>query len=333
MDAERHGVPLDSPCPNCGLAEGKKLDLQALETMAHKYFVWGSLRRFDYGMAPRIQFNQHQKTSIEVAPWLLPDVKLFELLLGVGFFAYGPRLWMVGEVEPLKALQNADTRGAIIERILREYPTINLTPEHLFYRVRVNPMSPAENLEYDSPPSAFLGKGRIDSKDLPVLYGSPDLELCLHECRVTAEDELYVATLAANDTLRLLDLSVILEEQPPVTEFESLDMAVHMLFLAGKHAYDITREIATAASARGFSGLVFPSYFTYLRRGNMPFQTVFGISHRRIPQFRAYEQTRPVQNLAIFGRPLRDRLVSARSIDRVILRSIGYDIHFGPVFK
>ncbi|MGA3238256.1 MAG: RES family NAD+ phosphorylase [Bryobacteraceae bacterium] len=179
-----------------------------------------------------------------MSPWLLPDLKLFERLLGVGFFEYGPRLWMVGEVAPLKALQDSDQRRAVIDRIIREYPTVSLTPEHLFYRLRVNPRAGATLSEYDSPPSELLGRGRLDSTDFPVLYGSPDLELCLHECRVTAEDELYAATLAANATLRLLDLSVILEEQLPITEFESLDMAVHMLFLAGKHAYGITREVA-----------------------------------------------------------------------------------------
>ncbi len=59
---------------------------------------------------PRVQFNEHQHTSIDVAPWLAPDVRLFERLLGIGFFHYGPRLWMVGEVEPLKALQRPKSR-------------------------------------------------------------------------------------------------------------------------------------------------------------------------------------------------------------------------------
>jgi hypothetical protein len=36
-------------------------------------------------------------------------------------------------------------------------------------------------------------------------------------------------------SLRFLDLSVVLIEEH-VTEFESLDMAIHMLFLAGKHS-------------------------------------------------------------------------------------------------
>jgi hypothetical protein len=171
----------------------------------------------------------------------------------------------------------------------------------------------------------------MDSAGFPVLYGSPDLELCLHECRVTVEDEVFAATLMPTTELRLLDLSAILEEPATVSEFESLDMAVHMLFLAGKHAYEITREVAKAAMAHGLHGLVFPSYFTYLRRGNMPFQTVMGMSARMFPQFRAYEAMRPIQNIALLGRPIRDAAVRVKAINRVVLRSVGYDFHFGPV--
>src|ERR1035438_3191932 len=77
LDAERSGIALDTECPNCGSHKGKKLDTTGLEEIAHKFFVWGSLRRFEYGTAPRIQFNQHQKTSIKVSEWLQADLKVF----------------------------------------------------------------------------------------------------------------------------------------------------------------------------------------------------------------------------------------------------------------
>ena len=48
----------------------------------------------------------------------------------------------------------------------------------------------------------------------------------VHECRVTVEDDLYMATLTPLRDLRLLDLTAVPEED--VTEFDSLDMAVHM---------------------------------------------------------------------------------------------------------
>ena len=153
--------------------------------------------------------------------------------------------------------------------------------------------------------------------------------MCVHECRVSAEDEIFVATLAPSTSLRLLDLSVLLKEED-TTEFESLDMTVHMLFLAGKHAYRITRAVADAARISGFDGIVYPSYFSLLRLGQMPFKTTYGISHRRIPQLQEHEQAKSIQNLAVFGRPVSEGKVAVSCIDRLILSRVAYDFHFGP---
>lgn len=75
------------------------------------------------------------------------------------------------------------------------------------------PQKPEDFREYDSPPAVAIGAGRFDAPLFPVLYGSQDLPVCLHECRVTAEDELYVATLSPTHELRLLDLSALLPEE------------------------------------------------------------------------------------------------------------------------
>lgn len=328
LDAERIGAEDDAACPACGSRSGRKLDRERLGRLAHSFFVWGTMNRCDYGAAPIVQFNEHQETCITAPPWLEPDLRRIEKAIGVGFFYYGPRLWMIGEVEPLKALEDAAQREPVIERILKEFPALTIGPDRLFYRIRKAPEVPDGPAEYDSPPAP--GSGRLDAKGLPVLYGSPDLEVCVHECRVTADDELYIATLAPARELKLLDLTVLLAEEG-VTEFDSLDMAVHMLFLAGAHAYPITREIARAAHSAGFDGLVYPSYFSLLRTGAMPFETAYGISHRRFKQLKGREQTKTIPNLALFGRPIQDGKVNVRSINRLILRRVEYSVGFGPV--
>ena len=170
---------------------------------------------------------------------------------------------MVGEVEPLKALQQPTTRPEIIERILTEYPARELARDEIFYRLRLGPSCPAEPDEYDSPPAALAGAGRFDSAGLPVMYGSQDIDICVHECRVTVEDDVYVATLKPTRDLRLLDLTELISDE--TDEFESIDIAVHMLFLAGEHSYTIVREIALAAQNVGFDGIIYPSYFSLLR--------------------------------------------------------------------
>lgn len=330
LDAVQIGIEDDSPCPNCRSTEGRKLPISGLEALAHRFFVWGSLLRCEYGAAPLVQFNDRQSTCIDVSPWLKRDVEIFEQQLGIGFFHYGPRLWMVGEVEPLKALQNAKERFPTIERILSEYPERNIGTGESFYRIRKNPEDSANPQEYDSPPEHVSDAGRLGTKALPVLYASPDLQVCVHECRVTAEDELYVATLKPQRSLKFLDLSVLLKEEN-VDEFESLDMTVHMLFLAAKHSYEITRSIAASARIAGFDGLIYPSYFSLLRLGVMPFQTVYGISNRRIPHYQEHEQATAIPNFAIFGRPIENGALIVECINKLILNRVTYDFHFGPV--
>ena len=330
LDAKVIGTPDNNICPNCGSTNGSKLNRDMLASLAHRFFVWGSLAKTEYGAAPLVQFNEHQQTSIKVSPWLEPDLRLIEKELSVGFFRYGPRLWMIGEVEPLKALRTPTAISPVVERILRDYPTTNIMADDAFYRLRKFPSLPADDSEYDSPPIALAGSGRLDSKGFPVLYASPDLQVCIHECRVTAEDDLYVATLAVTSSLRLLDLSVLLSDEK-VNEFESLDIAVNMLFLAAAHSYPITRNIALAARSAGFDGLVYPSYFSLLRTGTMPFETAYGISQRRIPSLKAYEQAKTIPNLAIFGRPIAEKKVVVRSINKLILHHVDYGVHFGQV--
>jgi hypothetical protein len=328
MEAEAVGVEAGSACPVCGSQSGKKLDSPRVGALAQTFFVRGTVVRCDYGAAPVVQFNEHQKTSIGAPPWLEPDLRRIEKVMGFGFFEYGPRLWMVGGVEPLEALQDASRRESVVRRIIGEYPDATLAAGETFYRIRVNPERPDDPAQYDSPPNA--GQGRLDAPDNTVLYGSQDLQVCVHECRVTAEDDLYVAWLAAVRDLRLLDLTHLLHEEH-VTEFDSLDMAVHMLFLAGPHSYEIARNIARAARDAGYDGVIYPSYFSLLRTGGMPFETAYGLSLRRFPQAHAYERAKTIPNLGLFGRPVRDGIVTVKGINRIILQRVEYGISLGPV--
>ncbi|MCK9207960.1 MAG: RES family NAD+ phosphorylase [Salinivirgaceae bacterium] len=327
LDAEKLGIEDNGLCLNCNSNDGKKLDLKSIETLAHKFFVKGTLFRTEYGGAPLIQFNDKQKTSVKFSDWLQNDIKLFEKILKIGFFHYGPRLWMIGEIEPLNSLISENERAKIISRILNEYPTKVLSTLDIFYRLRVNPQNPSDYSEFDSPPQT--NNGRMDSEDLSILYGSQDLEVCIHECRVTIEDELFVASLIPKRELRMLDLTELIEEN--VTEFESLDLAVHMLFFAQKHSYDICRDIAIKIKEAGYDGIIYSSYFSLLRTGAMPFDTVYGISIRRLPNYKQYAKSQIIQNIALFGRPINEGIVNVKCINKLSLNRVIYDYHFGPV--
>ena len=332
LDSFIIGIDDKTKCRNCSSESGHKLTKELIQKLCSRFFVRGTIERCEYGGSPLIQFNeQHYSNSdIDVSPWLNEDVKLIEKAGEIGLFYYGPRFWMFGEIEPLKSLQNDTERNEIVEKILQLYPTRELSSKEHFYRVRINPNVPYEFSEYDTAPDMFLGRNRFDDVDFPVLYGSPDLELCIHECRVTVEDNLFVGKLIPKHTLKVLDLSALIDEDE--TEFESLDMAIHFLFLAGKHSYPICRQIAKKVKEQGYDGLIYPSYFSYIRTGAIPFDTVYGMSIRRIPQLKDYAQTQGVPNVILFGRPVKEEKVIIDCINKVIINRVSYDMTFGPAF-
>lgn len=332
IDAAKHGLQQDGDCPNCGSPDGGKLTKIDIERLAWRFFVSGTTIRCEYGAAPVIQCNSYHYGKSDISPsrWLINDVKLIEDAAKIGFFHYGPRLWMVGEVEPLKALQDPVTRPHIIDRVVKEYPERSIAKSTKFYRLRVSPQRPDDPVEYDSPPVATAGKGRLDSLGFPVMYASQDIDICIHECGATAEDDIYVATLFAQRDMRMLDLTQVLEED--ASEFDSLDMAIHMLFLARPHSYEISRAIALAARDAGFDGVIYPSFFSLVRTGGHPFETAYGLSLRRhVPERSKYAEAFTIQNFALFGRPVEAGLVRVNCINRLILTQIGYQGHFGPV--
>jgi hypothetical protein len=55
LDATQFGVADESPCPNCGKRDGRKLTKELIIYLARRFFVWGSFLPLEYGGAPRIQ--------------------------------------------------------------------------------------------------------------------------------------------------------------------------------------------------------------------------------------------------------------------------------------
>ena len=332
LSAEELGLIDNVICRNCGSLEGRKLTKDLIEILAYRFFVWGTLHHTEFGAAPLVQFNERRESDIDYdPPWPKMDTHLIEKTIGVGFFLYTPRLWMVGlNIVPLEELKEPDTRYAAIQRVVEEYPSIIFARGEKFYRLRKEPSNPTDINEYDSPGTQRKCFNRFDSRALPIMYAAQDLQICVHECRVTAEEEVFVATLRPTRDMKLLNLTEILPYYEE-SEFESLDMAVHMLFLAGRHSYEICRELALAAYEKGYDGLVYPSYYSLLRTGRIPFETSFGLSHRMFPQFSELEKSKIIVNLALFGHPVKKEDVQVQHINKLVLRRVEYEFHFGPV--
>jgi hypothetical protein len=234
-------------------------------------------------------------------------VRLLFEKTGFGFRYNGPRTYLIGEVYPLVNLRDANTQDAAADEVVHQFPRRTLATGETFYRLRkgIERGKQDSSAEYDSPPAIkHLEGGRLDTQDFPVLYGSQDLEICVHECRVTIADDCYVATLNVLRPLVLLDLSAnVIEESK--TPFESLSLAMHFIFAAKKHSYHIAQVIARAAKRTGLDGIIFPSYFSALR-GNA------------------------IQNIGLFGYPIADRSLEVLCINKLFLDRAKYETRLGP---
>jgi len=332
LDAFAIGIKGNQKCPNCNSESGHLLTRELVWTLCDRFFVRGSFVNFEYGGSPLIQFNEQHfnHSDIEVSPWLEKDVKLIERVGKIGLFYYGPNAWMYGEIGPLKSLQNATERNQVINEILQTYPVIELSDKNFFYRLRRNPHISHDIFEFDTAPDNRQGKNRFDSVGFPVLYCSADLELCIHECRATVADNLFVGKLVPIHLLKVLDLTAVLNEG--VTPSESLDLAMHFVFLAGERSYEICRQIALKAKENGFDGIIFPSFYSHIRTGTKPIETLYGLPIRQIPQLKNYASSQSIPNLALFGRPIREKRVKVECINKVIINKVIYQTSFGPAY-
>ncbi len=331
IEAEKFSSQLSQPCPNCKAQDGHRLTIKDCKILAYRFYILGSVQRVDYGAAPIVVFNEHQKTTSTLSGVIGEDARVFEDILGVGFFEYGPNLWMLGETTPLQCLRKKRERPAVIHDILQSYPTHVSQPGDIFFRVRTNPSELTKPEQFDSPPSHIITNGRFESKGLAVLYGSPDLETCIHESRTAVDDLIYVATLDPVQPLKLLDLTHIPEND--VNPFESLDIALHYIFRAGNYSYEITRTLARSALNAGYDGILFPSYFSSLRAGAPVFETLWGLPTRSFPQMQSRIRSQTIPNVCLFGRPVAEKKLIVRSINRVHLEQAIYRLRMGPLLN
>lgn len=306
LTCEKFGIDNNDSCPNCNKNNGYKISVEQLSEITREYFVNGSYYQSEFGGSSLLMFNEHQKTDVDFGKYLKSDVELIEKILGIGFFYYAPRLFNLGLIEQLENLKNSDSNEEVLKEIIGKFPTRILNKDDYFFRLRKNVSNPNDENQFDSPPLKYSGKGRLDSEDLNILYGSENIEICLHECRVSIIDELYLAKLVPLTDLKILDLSAEIKEDG--TEFESLALSLHHIFRAEEHSYEICRKIAKFAFSKGYDGIIFPSYFSKIKTESIP-------------------------NIALFNSPVNDGKVIVSSIDRIKIDKVDYSYTFGPLLN
>lgn len=301
--ADKLGASVAGVCPTCRSSGGSKLTYSSLENACTEFFVRGSVYTGKGCFAPVLQFNYFDRSINEVgrAP-LQNDIRLLSKSFGVKVFLYGPPLWMFGKPFEEDGSQSWETSD--YQKICDFHNERELDCKTTIFRVQRNIEVTPEDTRFCAPPDAFRTKfGRFDSADLPVLYCSLDVETCLHESRVSLEDDIFVATMYPTRPLRLLDLT------EPKTDFEGLpfdDPRIWLRSLIYDHgSYHVCQKLAAYIYSVGYDGFLVESYFQQAARARH-------------------------SNLCIFGRPVASGLVGVKGVNKVNLRNVSYEYGFGP---
>ena len=70
-----------------------------------------------------------------------------------------------------------------------------------------------------------------------------------------------------------------------------------------------------------------------LKTGNIPFETVIGMSNRRIDNLKNYEANKIARSIALFGYPLRDNKLNMISMNKLLLNQVKYDFTMAPLIE
>ena len=304
-----HADLADAACPRCARV-GPLIGSEKLAEAILAFFVGGSY--VAETMASVYEVNRDVPDPARFDPTLDIDAKLACALTNEGIFHYGPQLWRVGEVDLKHAFESGPPeREVAASSFVASAPTLELPVGTRLYRIRKHPKADdtiATPAAFDPPPSSIKrSPGRWDDDATAVLYASDDIELCLHECRVSVADEIVVATLATARRLMLLDLTADFTVAG-TTPFD--DPRIFARFLSLKRDgrwLDYARTVTRAARAAGFDGIRYTSY--YAQAKHQP----TGL------------------NVALFGRPLGNGDLIIESVNRLRLTDAHYTFSFGPV--
>jgi hypothetical protein len=87
--------------------------------------------------------------------------------------------------------------------------------------------------------------------------GSHDLQVCIHESRITAEDDLYVAPLEAARDLMLLDLTHLLPSYFSLLRTGGIpfETAYGLVYSIGSNLRDDEGDVTVPPPVRGPTGM------------------------------------------------------------------------------
>jgi hypothetical protein len=313
------GQQSEEKCPCCGRQGGAKLGDKELSQLKDNFFIKGSEIHIGIGSLPLRQ------SEFDDLVW--QDYKLLEELTGTTLFWHSPHLYALGytplrdkidaRLKPLErewpqAIGQDTTLDDLWEELLTIVTSIVLKGGQTFFRARVAASHPIEPSQYDSPPAELIKPNRFNDSQSQVLYAGFDVKTCLLELKLgpreIVRNEVTIARLVLKRQLHILDLSKPLAENMDVHDFADRVSTLQSLLFPSEDNYYVSQSLAQYIQKRGLDGILHPSAFRHI-----------GDSEAK--------------NLVLFGSPIKEGTVGVLGINRVGVRAINYDIHFGPAYQ
>lgn len=305
-----------SACPNCGSFEARLVTREQVDALIERFFVHGSTA--PTGQPEPIYKHSQEALSDEGGlhfdRTLRDDYALLSRHDSGTLFLHAPRTWRLGYTTIDEQLTEAfktpgqdgiSTARKFLDEVIDHCEIVEVPTGTLVYRVRCNVERPFEISEFDPP--LEVTKSRFSDGSIPVLYAAFDAETCLHEGRVRVDDKITMATLQPTRDLRVLDLTNVPYDFQESGEGGNIFYFANSKLVFGSHS-QTGRRLGVRCQEWGLDGIKYPSYFSNVRP-----------SCQRVP------------NIAIFGRPLQDRLLRIHSINNVRIDTIQYEFTYGPV--
>jgi hypothetical protein len=318
LEAKRIGTERVSACPNCKSTDGYALDSDRLHELQKQFFSRATAPnqyRQDVAVLGVVEDDPDERDiGLILRPETRADWALIRGAIGGRLWYRSPRLFYLGITNHFGIYQSLP-KDVVRDQIVSRLRFTEIDPSTTIYRIRLNLDDEAkfDEGQFDSPPKARRrGFGRFDIGQLPLFYGSPNLQVCIHECRVTLVDDVFVASNTPTKKLSLIDLTGNFDQPDDINPFDDLEWFFRGLMNAShpsvyRHCRRIARTIRDMTSADGF---VYNSYYTNIA-GDSEGKTI---------------------NYALFGRPLSEGKLKINSINTIRLARISYDYHLGPLF-
>lgn len=313
-EASLLGKDCDSECPCCGKTTGKKLTHEQVQMLCYSFFVSGTYTRTTFGGANVLNITKDDgffENNFLFGSSLKKDMHLLHERMGIGVCYAAPQMWRVGLISWLEDLtgRNKRKKGIALRKLISRMTPKYVGADRLFFRMRMKIADGILDAQtFDAPPIKNASTGRFNIEGVPVFYAAFDIETCIHECRATINDTLYIATVRPIQELKLLDFTEVSDNIDEETPFEDLSISTRFLFEAGEYAYHITQEIAAKVQEMGYDGIIYPSFYNQVR-------------------YKEYK------NIVLFGRPIKEEKICIISINRVILKTVQYQFILGPAME